>query len=357
MPPPPPRRNLKKLVRKLGMGSPPDEREQALAGITEVCLYGHPEFRVAITAAGAIPLLVRLLRPDLSGGVHSRATSALGALAWNPHNKGTIAAAGAIPLLVRLLGPGSSADTQSNSSLLIGRLAEDDETAINTITAAGAIPALAQLLGPSSTDAVHVHAAGALKQLAQNYENAVAIASAGAIPPLVQLLGLGNAADVQERAAGVICDLAAAGHGSGLGWDGLSPGVALANAIVAAGAIPPLVQLLGVNTNAAAALASIAMYAEHAAGVAEAGAIPLLVQLLGPGFDDVAQENAAGVMINLVGHDHSWCMVMVTAGAIPALVQLTRSGSTDSLKQIASEALERIRDGLSRSRAATAVPL
>jgi hypothetical protein len=95
--PPLPRRNWKKMVRKLGMGSPPVEREQALAEISHLCLEGHPYIRVAITA-GAIPPLVR---PDLSDMVHSHATATLGALTWNPDNR-VIHLCRAIPLLVRL---------------------------------------------------------------------------------------------------------------------------------------------------------------------------------------------------------------------------------------------------------------
>ena len=40
--------------------------------------------------------------------------------------------------------------------------------------------------------------------LADNPDIAVSIAAAGAIPPLVQLLGPGSAAEVQQRAAGAL---------------------------------------------------------------------------------------------------------------------------------------------------------
>ncbi|KAG1677624.1 hypothetical protein FOA52_010405 [Chlamydomonas sp. UWO 241] len=61
------------------------------------------------------------------------------------------------------------------------------------------------------------------------------IAAAGAIAPLVQLLGAGSSADTQERAATALWHLAKEGN---------------ADIIAAAGAIPPLVQLLGHGTPA-----------------------------------------------------------------------------------------------------------
>ena len=51
-------------------------------------------------------------------------------------------------------------------------------------------------------------AAGALRNLAVNADNKVAIAGAGAIPPLVALLSSGTAAGKEEAAAGALWNLA-----------------------------------------------------------------------------------------------------------------------------------------------------
>ncbi|KAG1658971.1 hypothetical protein FOA52_004387 [Chlamydomonas sp. UWO 241] len=122
----------------------------------------------------------------------------------------------------------------------------------------------------------------------------VAIASAGAIPPLVQLLGPGSSAEVREDAAAALCNLAQH-HDNQV-------------AIAAAGAIPLLVQLLApgisanVQQNAAAALCHLAEHAGNAITIAAAGAIPALVQLLGSGSGDLAKEFAA-LALKLLGHD------------------------------------------------------
>ncbi|KAG1664972.1 hypothetical protein FOA52_001984 [Chlamydomonas sp. UWO 241] len=78
--------------------------------------------------------------------------------------------------------------------------------------------------------AVQQKAAHALSNLAAKDDNKVTIAAAGAIPPLVQLLRLGSAAEVQQHAAGALINLA-------LNADNKVT-------IAAAGAIPLLVQLL-----------------------------------------------------------------------------------------------------------------
>ncbi|KAG1654800.1 hypothetical protein FOA52_007879 [Chlamydomonas sp. UWO 241] len=85
------------------------------------------------------------------------------------------------------------------------------------------------LLGPGASAGVKKLAAGALARLAINADNQATIAAAGAIPPLVQLLGARSPSDVQKHAAAVLVILAQKADKV---------------AMVAAGAIPPLVLLL-----------------------------------------------------------------------------------------------------------------
>ncbi|KAG1664939.1 hypothetical protein FOA52_004461 [Chlamydomonas sp. UWO 241] len=79
-------------------------------------------------------------------------------------------------------------------------------------------------------------------------------------------------------------------------------------AIVAAGAIPELVKLLGpgslgdLQKRAAGALWTLAFYAANAATIAAAGAIPALLQLLRPGSTTEVQEMVAGALQSLTGY-------------------------------------------------------
>jgi hypothetical protein len=75
------------------------------------------------------------------------------------------------------------------------------------------------------------------------------------------------------------------------------------HAVAAAGAIPPLVRLLGAGTpdaarmNAAVVLMFLAKNSGIAASIAAAGAIPLLVLLLSPGTSASVQDNAVAALL------------------------------------------------------------
>jgi hypothetical protein len=103
-----------------------------------------------------------------------------------------------------------------------------------------------------------------------------AIVAVGAIPFLVSLLGPGSPAKVQERAAGILTNLAESTDANKV-------------AIVAAGAIPLLVQLMGPASPVIVQVyaTNVIMYLarKHAASISSSGAIPLLVQFLDPGDD------------------------------------------------------------------------
>jgi hypothetical protein len=202
-------------------------------------------------------------------------------------NVATIAAAGAIPLLVQLLKPGSPADVQEKASGTLAKIADTNDEYVVTIASAGAIPHLVQLMAPSSPVLLQVTAVSAIRALARHAGNAASFAAAGAIPLLVQFLdpGDGPPAVMQGMAAGALFFLA----------------VNAEDAVMIAasdGAIPLLVQLLKpgprdeVPRSAAYVLYILAANAETAVIIAAAGAIPLLVQLLKPGSDDATKAAA-----------------------------------------------------------------
>jgi hypothetical protein len=140
-------------------------------------------------------------------------------------------------------------------------------------------------------------------RLAQNADNA----AAGANPPLVQLLGPGSPAEVHEIAAGFLMDLA----------------VNTENKVRSAtdGAIPPLIYLLGpgspadVQRYAARALTNLSAQNDDVA-IDTAGAIPPLVHLLRPGSPAVVQGTAAGALMCLAQIDEN--AVTIAAAGEPA---------------------------------------
>jgi hypothetical protein len=300
----------------------------------------------AIVAAGAIPPMVQLLRNASTDVVRVVATRALDCLNFRSENTTAIVSAGAIPLLVQLLRSGS---TDAASALCHIAVNVENATAI---VAAGAIPPLVKLLVSCSMEA-----ATALHNLAVNVENATAIVAAGAIPPLVELLGR----SVQEKEASAsilrllikyaVNQVVTAGAipllvrllGGAARYFAMAllDDLAFENtaAIVAAGAISPLVELLrvpytaDVQDTAALVLRRLIKYDAAANQVVAAGAIPLLVRLLTGAadrtsvvglLDDIALDNAA---------------IVVAAGAIPPLVQLLGSASTDSVHQMVTGTL------------------
>ena len=101
-------------------------------------------------------------------------------------------------------------------------------------------------------------------------ENRLSFVTEGAVPPLIQLMG-SSSPEMQERAAVAVWSIAAAAHGS----------------IVTSEAVPLLVDILRSSCSEKVQLVLVwildqyASTAEHAAAtVTAAGAIPPLVQLL-----------------------------------------------------------------------------
>ncbi|KAG1667241.1 hypothetical protein FOA52_009806 [Chlamydomonas sp. UWO 241] len=161
----------------------------------------------------------------------------------------------------------------------------------------------------------------------------VAIAAAGAIPPLVQLLRAGCSV-VQLHAATSLANLALIADSQ----------VAIADA----GAVPPLVKLLGpassaeVQEAAAAALGNLAQ--QHAGNfdtIAAAGDVPLLVQLLGPGSSAKVQATAAVTLGNLALNAEN-VVTIAAAGAIPPLVLMLGPSCPALVQQHAAGALMRL---------------
>ncbi|KAG1652284.1 hypothetical protein FOA52_008701 [Chlamydomonas sp. UWO 241] len=249
------------LLRLLARGGSSPPVQEIAAHM--VCMLvapppGHaPQF---VAANGVIPALVALLaRSDTPPSVRAKLAADVDA------HRAAIFSAGAVPPLMKLLRPGSTAQLQAAGAL--GQLAQHAESALS-IASAGAIPLLIPLLDPGNPAAMMV-AARAVMHLAQNVDSAL---GAPAIPPLVQLLSPETPAVLQIAASSVLSMLAIDKRSR--------------RAIVSAGGIARLVVLLGsemhgVQGNAVYALLTFAKSADSAAALVEVGVVPPLLRMVG----------------------------------------------------------------------------
>ena len=322
--------------------------------------------QITVAEEGGIPPLVGLLKDS---GSHENTTKALWQLAATEENQLEIARAGGIDPLVRLLtNSTASAMTQQYTAAALEALARDCTENQIALAQAGAIVPLVSLLGSDSIE-TQKHSVGALLFLAasdevsrnavvdrlvhvldlrsaaaqmksaealavlaaRSAENRKAITDAGAIPPLVRLLGDGRRAreeTPQERAAAVLADLAR------LGENKLK--------IVEAGGVKPLVAMLSsdacesAQTQSAASLWHLAGLSKNKEEIVSAGGIPQLVGLLATGSTD-GQKFTAGTLWHLASSADNK-VAMVNAGVILPLVQVLSSKSPEAREHAAAVA-------------------
>lgn len=328
-----------------------------------------------IAEAGGIPLLIELLKAERVGP-HENATRALWHLADAADNKLIIAEVGGIPALVSLLlHIGSSEATQRHIAGAMNSLARGSTDNQLLLAKAKAIQPLVGLLGSESME-TQEHAVGALLSLASHVEsrNAVvkrlvavldtrnaaaqmraaaalavlssrntsnrsAIMEAGAIPPLVRLLGDGRRVETdtpQERAASVLADLARSGESK--------------EEIVESGGVEPLVMMLSsssykAQTAAAAAIWHLASNGDNKAAISKAGAIASLVALLST--ENANGQSHAAAALRLLATSGENKVEIIQAGGIVPLVQMLIS--IDSLSPEAIESAAAVLSELART--------
>jgi hypothetical protein len=141
----PPRRDVRKLVRKLGVGARPTEVKDALRAISTLVIHLDPDCLSAVLDAGAIPHLVSLLGHS-QADVQQLASGTLGVLlafaestGWST---GAAHAADTIPILVQLLGAGSLPIVHEHASGIFAGLAKNANCAAAIAAAGGACLAL-----------------------------------------------------------------------------------------------------------------------------------------------------------------------------------------------------------------------
>eukprot|EP00873_Tetraselmis_striata_P008985 jgi/Tetstr1/429249/TSEL_001911.t2 len=326
------------LVALLGAGLGRGAQAAAAGALESLALDGGAQRAAA--AAGAVPALLRLLAPG-HDGCRVRAGKVLTNLALEAGLRAEMLAGGAVPALVRMLSRGEAAPVRDAAASAVENLALHGSGAAALAARGGALPGLVDLLRSGSALAVEA-AAGALENLALADALRGAVVDAGAVPPLVELLGAGGGA--AEAAAGALQNLAL--------------DAAAREEVVAAGGVAGLVGLLGASEPGAAeaaagALGNLALNSNGRALLGATGGAPRLVALLGGG--DAAAEAAAGAVEN-ASLDERLARQLVDAGAVEALasivaaggvallVALLRSGS-DAAKEAAAEALERLSSG------------
>jgi hypothetical protein len=192
-----------------------------------------------------------------------------------------VVAAGALPLLAGrdMLRGGSIADRQIAANVMTNLAFKDNDTIKDAVVEAGAIPMLVDLLHDTNhvvcqlrggLYGVRAAAAGALENLARTASdtNKEAMVEAGAIPPLILLLREFSEEQGRAAAAGVLGRLAADSYTN-------------RSAIIESGAIPPLMELLsgGSDKGRAAAAGTLWVLAagnnnSQLVDVVEAGALP-----------------------------------------------------------------------------------
>lgn len=180
-----------------------------------------------------------------------------------------------------------------------------------------------------------MRAATALKHEAmKGRDHSSAIAAAGAIPPLVALLGPDSPAELQDEAAAALRALC-------LGSDENRSDV------LAAGAVPPLVALLSSESaetqeQAAGLLASLAMNGETAAAIVTASGLRPLIRLCAERRCGV-QFEAASALRNLAAHSPLHHAI-IEAGATPVLEGI-RHGAASATRSAAQGALKLLAPG------------
>lgn len=300
------------LVRRL-RSSDFEQQLQALDSLNAAC-RGGPEACQAAAAAGAIPLVVRLLR-SRKPAVQATAACAL-------HKMGECAeellpemrAAGALPALVALLRS-SSDPAQTLAACALSTLCYRNVEATQAAAAAGGIPAAVQMLCSGSKEAVAA-ALGLLSSFSTRHSEEVSAAvgaNARAIPRLVRLLD-----PARQRTAKVVSSAVSTLSVSAL-WS-----KELALACIEAGALPRLAQLAGAADevfNPGSALFSLAKQCP-AETAAEPSTIPALVHIMESSRGAPALIQAAQGLYCLAAGSPQRSQAITEAGGSTALVRL-----------------------------------
>mmetsp|Transcript_116666 Transcript_116666/g.371145 ORF Transcript_116666/g.371145 Transcript_116666/m.371145 type:complete len:1217 (-) Transcript_116666:107-3757(-) len=272
--------------------------------------------RTQMVEAGAILLLVKLLKAGGASELAGHAAATLGGLALDAEREQSLVESGAVACLARLLTIGHGSVRQSAAEALANLARHGAETRLEIARVGSIHPVVMMLTTGNTTE--RVCAARALRNLAFEEQCRFAIVQAGGITPLVSCVA-SEGDEAQEPATGAVRNLTMGVHCEDT----------LRVAVVEAGGIPALVGALtsavgAVREQAVAALRNLAFDPTSKAAIAASG-IDELVRLLSDS-NAVTRANAAGTLSNLTCSSLPACVV-ADAGPIPSLVTLLASGS------------------------------
>lgn len=332
----------------------------ALAALAE----NHPVNQIMIAEEGGIRPIVELIKSE-TVTPHENATRAIWHLSACADNKLSFARAGGIEPLVVLLSNGSEQaqewaaaameslthECHSNQMkpatiegigplvMLLGAESEVTQdnavhallniSATNTDNRNAVVKPLVDLLSVRNATASMKSAQALMMLAARSHADRTSISDAGAVPPLVAMLGDGrNATTPQIRAAAVISDLARSSENKA--------------AIVKAGGVLPLVNMLSskaqvAQVSASAAVAQLAANTSAQKMITDAGGVYPLVALLSS-TSMVAARHAADALWHLESSNDNKG-VIIKAGAIPPLVVLLRRTESPATQEAASNVL------------------
>ena len=290
--------------------------EGAAAPAVEDNMFEGDRLSAIAAAGGVIPLVGLVTNGNQMG--KERAASALWHLSVDTVNQVAIAKAGGIPPIVQLLDDGT-VQAHEHAVAALARLSKD-----NPENQAQIAKKLVGLLSHQDEGAQR-RSAHVLWELASNNPGApVRIVNAGAISPLVALLGTGSI-EAKEEAVGALTCLA---------HNDPSNQLAIATGLVA---------LLGAGTAEAQEqvtqmLIKFAQHPDNRTAIAEAGAIQrLIVQLRGGGETSLkAQELAAAVLAHLSGDSQANVASIAANSGIKPLVNLLVSESSNAQARAAA---------------------
>lgn len=237
-----------------------------------------------------------------------------------------------IPALVRHLRSGNAA-AQATAAAALSTLAFRSLEDRAAIVAAGGVEAISQYARSSSATTQGKLAGAALVPLSWEPAGAAAVLAAGAVPFLVAMLGTSASdADFEDTFLNVARALACMAIDSARG----------AAAVLDAGVLPVLVDVLQSGGPASKAAATeVLTYLGYIAGHREqlASAVPSLVQCLRH-TDLSVRWNAAAALRNIADSPSRQATVLA-AGGIPLLLRCMDSG-IEGLQQVAVGAIGNI---------------
>ena len=297
------------------------------------------EHRDAVVAAGALSPLVQLLSDDATKTRQYAAGTVATICATSVARKNAAIAAGAVSPLVVLLGD-DAAEVKQQAARAVANIASGVEAHVAALVSACAVDALVHLLSDGAAE-VQKYAASSIKCIA--YDHRDAVIAAGALKPLVQLLADGSTADViQKQAIMTLVNIASAG-------------ISGAASVIAAGALPPLVQLLTgglCRLQEQAVRAVLCMTYDHRVAVVAAEAVCPLVKLLNVDIGRT-KEHAVRAIANIaINEEHR--DAVVAAGALSPLVQLLSDDATKTRQYAAGTVATICATSVARKNAAIA---